>query len=136
MTLEMSKDYMAMGTNYKRRLGGTDKFLTTTIRGKRIEGKSDLLTEIYNNKIMKNLKTMIDDFQLEAKKRIANGEFEVVKTIQTESNGYIGYMKINIDEVSFEFSISKHGYVSEHGPYKIFNNSISDSEYKSLKGAY
>ena len=40
----VSKGYLDMATNYQRRLGGTDKFLTTTTKGKRIEVKSDLLT--------------------------------------------------------------------------------------------
>ena len=52
----------------RRRLGSGDNFLTTKQKGKRIEVKSDILTEIYNNKIMKNIKELIQEFQLEAKK--------------------------------------------------------------------
>ena len=42
--LEVNKDYSAMGTNYSRRLGCGDSFLTTKQKGKRIEVESDLLT--------------------------------------------------------------------------------------------
>lgn len=131
----VSKDYTAMATNYKRRLSGTDKFLTTTTNGKRIEVKSDLLTENYNNKIMKNIKELIEEFQNEAKKRIANGEFEVIEVEDSIHSGYIGDITIMIDEVEFQFSISKNEYVCDHSPFRMYplGTDINEKELNVLK---
>src|SRR5690606_31745409 len=136
MTLEMSKDYMAMGTNYSRRLGGTDKFLTTTIKGKRIEVKSDILTEIYNTKIMKNIKELIQEFQLEAKKRISKGDFEVVSVSTIASNGYIGGIDIKIDDVIFRFSLGNDNLICDHSNVRIYTYHIDEKELIVLKKAF
>lgn len=132
----VNKDYTDMAINYQRRLSGTDKFLTTTSTGKRIEVKSDLLTEKYNTKIMKNIKELIEEFQNEAKKRILQGKFKVVNSIIEERHGYLGQLEISIDELIFQFSIhSSMEYVAEHYPFKIGieSNSI---QVKKLYNAF
>lgn len=135
--LEMNKDYSDMGTNYKRRLGSGDNFLTTKQKGKRIEVKSDILTKIYNKKIMKNLKTMIEDFHNEAKKRIANGEFEVVSSSTNVSSGYIGRIDIKIDGLEFKFSLPKNNeFICDHSDVKIYPYHIDEKELNVLKKAF
>lgn len=135
--LEVNKDYTAMATNYQRRLSGTDKFLTTTTKEKRIEVKSDLLTEIYNNKIMKNIKELIKEFRNEAKKRIANGEFETVETDLNTNDHYIGDIKIKIDGLVFKFSLAKSNEViCDHSEVKIYDLYADEKEFRQLKKAY
>lgn len=100
--LEMSKDCLAMGTNYERRLGGTEKFLTTTTTGKRIEVKSDILTTIYNNKIMETNKNVQlvnpQEFGLEAEK--ANEMVSNLKSTIAErevlQNAYIDVIDLEV----------------------------------------
>lgn len=112
-------------------------FLTTKQKGKRIEVKSDLLTKIYNNKIMKNLKTMIDEFQNEAKQRIANGEFEVVEAGYSNSINYLGEIKIMIDDIKFCFSLGKGGYICDLSDVTIYSSPpINEREFSALKKAY
>src|SRR5690606_6984757 len=99
---EMSKDFLAMGTNYSRRLGGTDSFLTTTIKGKRIEVKSDILTEIYNSEIMETNKNVQlvnpQEFGLEAEK--ANEMVSSLKSTIAErevlQNAYIDVIDLEV----------------------------------------
>lgn len=134
--LEVSKGYTDMGINYKRRLGCGDSFLTTTIKGKRIEVKSDLLTENYNNKIMKNLKTMIEEFQSEAKSRIAKGEFETISSSVKILNGYIGIIDIKMDEVSFRFSLGSNNNICDHSDIKIYPRQIDEKELNVLKNEF
>ena len=98
----VNKGYSAMGTNYQRRLGGTDMFLTTKQKGKRIEVKSDLLTEIYNTKIMETNKNVQlvnpQEFGLEAEK--ANEMVSNLKSTIAErevlQNAYIDVIDLEV----------------------------------------
>ncbi len=133
----MNKGYLDMAINYKRRLGCGDSFLATKQKGKKIEVKSDLLTEIYNNKIMKNIKKLIEEFQNEAKKRIVKGDFETVYSEPSDNDYYFGTITIKIDGCIFRFSLAKNKeVVCDLSDIKLYHLYVDEKEFRNLEKAY
>lgn len=86
---------------------------------------------------MKNLKQMIEDFQSEAKKRIAKGEFETVKAKVSMTYGYFAQIEIMIDDVSFRFELSDdRRFVCDHSVVKTYPHAIDQSEISMLEKAF
>lgn len=86
---------------------------------------------------MKNLKKMIDDFQSEAKKRIANGEFEVLEAETSTANGYFADIKIKIDDVFFDFALPNNkNFICDLSVVKIYSFGICEKEFKALENAF
>lgn len=104
------KGCLVMDTNYSRRLGGTDKFLTTTSKGKRIEVKSDILTTIYNTKIM-STEIMLPEEVNSLALQMSNEKQEEVRNILNQIfTGTSDWMKqvdaIEIKDVNDKMSIA------------------------------
>lgn len=86
---------------------------------------------------MKNLKQMIEDFQSEAKSRIAKGEFETVEASVSMVSGYFAQIEILIDDVSFRFELSDNGgFICDHSVVKIYPFAIDQSEFSMLEKAF
>lgn len=53
------------------------------------------------------MKTQLRKIQAELKRRIIEGDFKVISTKENNVKGYLGSIKINIDDIIFEISISE-----------------------------
>lgn len=71
---------------------------------------------------MKNLNEKLEGLKQEFRDRIKRGEFDVVNIeYRPSSLGYKGEIKVSIDEVFFQYSLSDdRTFVAEHGELKIF----------------
>lgn len=85
---------------------------------------------------MKTLKERVSELQSEIRQRIIDGDFEVVKIEDHQSDRYFNPINISIDGVGFRFSVhqSKTFFSQHEGPVIIDWNGYEIGELKHLYG--
>ncbi len=83
------------------------------------------------------LKEKLEIVKQEFRNRIINGEFEVLSAYTHEMIGYLGTIRISIDDVSFSMALSEKGdFISIHEGLELNFGYNAKKELKNLYKAF